>query len=324
MKVGLIGGGSWGIALASILLEKGHAVLWWVHSESIAQAIKEKGRNPTIFPDFLLRLSNILYVGTDLQVVYQDSEVILVALPSAYVEGVLRQVKPPATPFLSATKGLVGESGLLPSVYLEQIGVETVGVLGGPSHAEEVIQNAPTWVALAHHGYDELVSLTRTLLEKATFQIIPTSHRTSLEWIGVLKNIYAIGMGAFSLWGDNARAALAASIQRELYEVLQEVAPTPLEVYLSPGWAGDFLVTAFSHHSRNQRFGGYLANGYTPATALQKLGGMVAEGYHTAQKVGRRLPNLGRYPILAVIIQVCTGERPSEDVLRVLLDRLSL
>jgi glycerol-3-phosphate dehydrogenase (NAD(P)+) len=183
------------------------------------------------------------------------------------------------------------------------------------------VQRHPTWVAFAYEE-PELFQTGRYLFERPYFRLLATSHLQSLEWSGVLKNVYAIGMGAISLWGDNARAALSAAIQREFYAVLSALAPVPITVYLSPGWTGDFLVTAFSQYSRNQRFGSYLAQGYSPQVALQRLGGMIAEGYFTTHYL-KSLPGLSRFPILQTIISVCTGSATPQTLLEQLSAALS-
>ena len=312
MNVALIGGGSWSIALAALLCENDHHLFWWVHEEAIAHSLRKEGRHPTIFPDFSIPVEKIVYAGTDLELTFQKADVIVGVLPSAFLGEVLRAPLPPL-PYISATKGLMPPEGLLVSQYLRRLGHSPLAVLSGPSHAEEVVQKRPTWVSLACED-NALFEVAQKLFGRPYFRLVQTPYIESLEWVGVLKNVYAIGMGAVSLWGDNARAALAVTIQRELYEVLSAVAPVPLSVFLSPGWVGDFLVTAFSVHSRNQRFGSYLAQGYSPPIALQRLGGMVAEGYYAAHFL-KNIPSLQAFPILRAIVSVCVGDARPQTIL---------
>jgi glycerol-3-phosphate dehydrogenase (NAD(P)+) len=141
--------------------------------------------------------------------------------------------------------------------------------------------------------------------------------------VGVLKNIYAILMGVVGLWGGNARAALAAVTLGELKEVLHTLVPDEPCPFLSPAWTGDFLVTAFSGHSRNQRFGQLLAQGYSAPIALQKLG-MVAEGYYAAQAIAH-WPSYRDFPLLSLAIEALTGRSDPfalrETLLRVLSEK---
>lgn len=317
MRVTIIGAGSWAVALAALLTRNGHALSWWVHKPEIADSLRRTGHHTDVFPEYEFDPRFLEYVGVDLEEAYAGAEAILLALPSAYVREILESAPMPACPIFSATKGIIQGVTCFPSAYLKRLGAQATATLSGPSHAEEVILRRPTWVALATK-HPPLIALGRTLFEESAFRLIPTPHQEALEWVGVLKNIYAIGMGVASSWGDNAQAALAAVILREMYQVLQQVAPVPWEVFLSPGWAGDFLVTGYSPHSRNQRFGRFLAQGYTPGLALQKLGGMVAEGYFAAQVIPALLSEAP--PFLSHLIRVCTGQEPPDTLARMVYD----
>ena len=313
MTVGLIGAGSWGCALAAVLLEKGYALRWWVHRAEIAQSLLERGTHPSVFPEYVFPTAQIAYVGTRLKEVWRGAEAIVLALPSRYVSEVLGNEALPARLWVSCTKGLLPASLRRPSQYLFAKGIHTVAILSGPSHAEEVILHKPTWVAVGTPEpsvYAEVVQL----FSRPYLHLLWTRAWVSLEWVGVLKNIYAIGMGVVSLWGDNARAALAAVALREMQEVLQVLVPEEEPPFLSPGWTGDFLVTAFSGYSRNQRFGQLLAQGYTAAAALQKLG-MVAEGYYAAQSLATWAP-YRQFPLLRAVVEAVQSQSNPSAVLR--------
>ncbi|MEN2991931.1 MAG: NAD(P)H-dependent glycerol-3-phosphate dehydrogenase [Bacteroidia bacterium] len=307
MRVALIGAGSWGCALAAVLFEKGHTLRWWVHNAEIAEQLGRTGRHPTIFPDKSFPLAQLEWIGLELELALQGAEAAVLALPSRYVEPVLAEAPKLEGFWVSCTKGLLPNPPRRPTTYLQARGVWDFAVLSGPSHAEEVIERRPTWVAVAASD-PERYSTLEALFASSYFALLPTSALEALEWVGVLKNIYAVGMGVVSLWGDNARAALAAAVLRELQEVLTEWVSQEAIPFLSPGWAGDFLVTAFSAHSRNQRLGQLLAQGYSPSAALQKLG-MVAEGYYAAQSLGE-VVKLDRFPFLRAIVAVLRGDSP--------------
>ncbi|MCX8112790.1 MAG: hypothetical protein N3E49_06310 [Bacteroidia bacterium] len=312
MRVGLLGAGSWGCALAELLCQNRHTILWWVHRTDIADSIRKTGKHPFIFPEHSFPPERIEQVTTNLTIVSQDADLIILALPSRYIASALQEVAIPQTkPWLSGTKGLLPEKALRPTEYLRSRGVNQVAILSGPSYAEEVIAHRPTWVGLGTE-LPHLYELAHAALATSYFHLIPTSAVNALEWIGILKNIYAIGIGAISLIGDNARAALASAMLRELSQVLSAWAPEEAFDFLSPAWVGDFLVTAFGTLSRNQRLGQYLAQGYSPRTALNRLG-MVAEGYYAAQILFPRItPN---FPILYSIVRVLS-EKDSPETLR--------
>lgn len=311
MRIGLVGAGSWGCALAETICQKGHHLVWWVHEEDIAIALQEKGRHPNIFPDHAYPLHQIEAITTDIRFVLKEAEVLLLALPSRYISSVLSQADLPLRkPWISATKGLLPESSLRPTEYLRLRGITRFAVLSGPSYAEEVIQHRPTWVGLGTQD-EELSRLAQETLQTEYFYLLPTKSINALEWVGVLKNVYAIGIGAVSLLGDNVRAALAAYMLRELEWIIGSWAPQEKIDFLTPPWAGDFLVTAFGTQSRNQRFGQYLAQGYPIRSALARVG-MVVEGYHAAQSLQERVTP--EFPILYKLVQILTEKEPPEKL----------
>lgn len=299
MKVALIGAGSWGTALARVLLENQHALFWWVHRPEIAEKLRTQGRHPSVFPDQQLPTSTLAWAGTSLSEALAEAEAVVLALPSRYLEPILGGEELPDVLWVSCTKGLLPDGLRLPRAYLLACRVREVAVLSGPSHAEEVILRKPTWVGLGT-PHPESWSLSQILLQRPYFHLLHTTQVEALEWVGVLKNIYTIAVGVAAAWGDNARAALAALALGELQQVLQALAPQGTFPFFSPPWAGDFLVTAFSAYSRNQRFGQLLAQGYSPATALHHLG-MVAEGFYVAQSL-RAWELYREFPLLRAII----------------------
>lgn len=319
MRVGIFGDGSWACALADVVTRKGHDLYWWVHREELAQHITAHGRHPSVFPGHQFPRERLAQVSTDGREIITSSEVLLLALPSRYVSSALESWDIAGKPWISCTKGLLPESGERPSEYLQARGVQRFAVLSGPSYAEEVIQQRPTWVGLGSYS-QELVHIAQEALGTTYFHLIPTRAVAALEWVGVLKNIYAIGLGAVGLLGDNIRAAMAAAMLKELQSVLQAWVPDETADLLSPAWAGDFLVTAFGRFSRNQRMGQYLAQGYAPRIALHRVG-MVVEGYHAAQALREKVS--AAFPFLNTIVSVLT-ERLSADALpRLLMEHLS-
>ncbi|MCS7188722.1 MAG: NAD(P)-binding domain-containing protein [Bacteroidia bacterium] len=322
MKVALIGAGSWGCALASLLLANKHVLHWWVHREDIAESLQTLGIHPSIFPEYTFEVSQIEWAGTKLSEALTGVEAVVLALPSRYVEEVLSMEEAlPRILWISCTKGLLPNKLQTSSEYLKQRGIESIAVLSGPSHAEEVISRLHTWVVVGAPS-TAYYATAEKLFSQPYFHLLYSPYRASLEWVGVLKNIYAIGMGVVASWGDNARAALATVALQELEAVLKALVPKEKPTFLSPGWAGDFLVTAFSNHSRNQRFGRLLAQGYTAKAALQHLG-MVAEGYYAAQTL-RLWKRYEEFPLLAAVIQAVREEaNPTffqKAVLRILSD----
>lgn len=320
MKVGLLGSGTWGIALASLMTEKGHKLRWWSYEPEAAEAIAATGRHPWFFPHLQIPRESLLWSGSQLHETFTEVDAVVLAIPSSYVARTLQGVSLPEVPWISCTKGILPELNAPPSHYLKQRGVRHFAVLSGPSHAEEVVEKRPTWVAVASTS-SEAVHLAQELFASSYFHLQPTPWVESLEWAAVLKNIYAIALGAVGPWGDNARAAAASVALREMKAILEKWVPQEKPDFLSPGWTGDFLVTAYSTHSRNQRLGRLLAQGLTPAQALQQLGGMTAEGYFAALHLPPTFP-WREFPLLRAIVSVLREEESPHLLLSALTQSL--
>lgn len=319
MKVGLFGDGSWACALADLILQKGHELYWWAHRSDLAAHLSTVGRHPDIFPEHQFAIEHLRLVTTDGSAVLREAELFLLAIPSRYVAAALHTWELNDKPWISCTKGLLPESGILPTQYLHQRGITKTAVLSGPSYAEEVLKRRHTWVGLGS-SHPPLHEVAQEVLATGYFHLIPTPAAASLEWVGVLKNVYAVGLGAVSLLGDNARAAIAARMLAELNAVLQAWVPQEEGDFLSPGWAGDFLVTAFGLHSRNQRLGQYIAQGRSPRIALMQAGG-VAEGYYAAQSLKGRVSD--RFPLLHAIVEVLTETLPPQQLPQLLIEHIT-
>lgn len=320
MKVGLFGDGSWACALADLILWKGHDLYWWAHREDLAECLSSTGRHPSIFPEHQFPREKIALVTTDGSAILREAELLVLAIPSRYVSAALDPWELNGKPWISCTKGLLPDTGMLPTGYLSRRGISLLSVLSGPSYAEEVLKRRHTWVGLGSHD-PSLHELAEAALATAYFHLIPTRAAASLEWVGVLKNIYAVGLGAVSLLGDNARAAMASFMLQELKALLQTWVPEEEADFLSPGWAGDFLVTAFGLHSRNQRLGQYIAQGHSPRMALMRAGG-VAEGYYAAQSLRGKVS--ADFPLLNTIIEVLTEALAPERLPSLLVERLGV
>jgi glycerol-3-phosphate dehydrogenase (NAD(P)+) len=193
-----------------------------------------------------------------------------------------------SVPIILTSKGIEPGTGLLlPEVCSQVLGVEEsplVGVLSGPSHAEEVIQNMPTSVVCSAYEMG-VMQLVRDLFTTPTFRIYPNGDLPGVCFGGAMKNIIAIACGiSDGLSGsDNAKAAL---MTRGLHEMrkLCPVKNGKSETLNGLSGMGDLCVTCMSRHSRNYRFGRLLAEGFSPEGARQKIG-MAVEGIHTCVSV---------------------------------------
>ena len=284
MKIAYLGAGTWGVALASILAQKGHDVTAWTRSPEAAERLQTTREHPKL-PGFKAP-SNLRFTA-NLRDALRGAELIVESVTSAAIRPVFTEVLaigPINVPVILTSKGIEQGTGLLlPEIISELTHRKQnplVGVLTGPSHAEEVIQNVPTSIVCS--AYDPTVMRQiLDLFSTPTLRIYPNADLQGVSFGGAMKNIFAIAAGiAYGLgFGDNTKAAL---ITRGLHEMrkLSVVKHCTPETLNGLAGLGDLCVTCISKHSRNYRYGLLIAEGLSPEGARQKIG-MAVEGIYT-------------------------------------------
>ncbi len=284
MKIAYLGAGTWGVALASILVQKGHEVIAWTRNPAFAERLQSTHQHPKLSG---FTAPESLQFTSVLSDALRDADLVVESITSAAIRPVFTEVLRHTrldVPVVLTSKGIEQGTGLLlPEIISELLGVHEsplVGCLSGPSHAEEVIQNLPTSIVCS--AYDAaLMKQIAELFATPTFRIYPNSDIRGVCFGGAMKNIYAIAAGiAYGLgFGDNTKAAL---ITRGLHEmrklgVVKECRPETLNGLAG---LGDLCVTCLSQHSRNYRYGLLIAEGLSPEGARQKIG-MAVEGIYS-------------------------------------------
>lgn len=291
MKIAYLGAGTWGFALASILASNGHQVTVWTREKSFAELLQKTRCHPKL-PGITIDPS--VEFTSDLKTALDGAEVIVESVTSSGLRSVFEMVGPVNIPIILTSKGIEQGTGfLLPEVISDVMKVpqySQVGVLSGPSHAEEVIENKPTSVVCA--SYDPKVTkLICELFTTPTFRIYPNDDLHGVCFGGAMKNIIAIACGISDGLTSSANAK-AALMTRGLHEIrkLCVVKQGKPETLNGLSGMGDLCVTCMSILSRNYRFGKLLAEGDTPEHARQKIG-MAVEGIYTcvsALELGRK------------------------------------
>lgn len=290
-KIGMIGSGSWATAIVKILLERvGREVNWWVRSDETYEKIIAEGRNPRHLPEARLDATR-LHVSTDLQQVIADSTYLLLAVPSAYLHEVLKSLPREAfqgKKLISAIKGTIPDCCLSVSMYLrEYFGVsrDAICVVSGPSHAEEVCREMPTFLTLASSNI-VLANEMACMLRCSYLHTTTTTDIDGVERCGLGKNIYAIAAGLCQGldYGDNLNAVLTAAAMREMHNLLDHSMPCPDRNIYDNYYMGDLVVTCWSRHSRNRALGEAVARGERPEEVFARTG-TVAEGYYSVKNL---------------------------------------
>ena len=289
--IGVIGSGSWATAIIKILLEdKAIKVNWWVRNENVRQEIASHGHNTRHLPSLSLDSARLSLSG-DLATTVKNSDLLLLVVPSAYVKETLLSIPIESyrnKQFVSAIKGTIPSCCTTVSHFLEQhlhIPDNDICVVSGPSHAEEVAIEMPTFLTVASHN-QALANKTATLFHCSYCHTSVSDDIDGIEQAVLTKNIYAIAAGICQGLGhgDNLNAVLTSAALRELDNHLQKHVAHPGRRIEDYCYLGDLMVTCWSKHSRNRALGIAVANGETPEQVFARTGS-VAEGYYSAKNM---------------------------------------
>ncbi|MDE5578877.1 MAG: NAD(P)H-dependent glycerol-3-phosphate dehydrogenase [Alistipes sp.] len=284
-RCAVIGYGSWATAIVGLLAANEAKVGWYVRNPEVLEGLRTEGRNPRYLSDAEFDMTRI-DVSDDLDEVVRGAEIVVLAAPSAYLKEFLAPLTEPlADKFVvSAIKGIIpGDYTTVVEYIHDHYGVsyKQLGLVTGPSHAEEVARGKLTYLTVVCTDPDN----ARAIGEKFATPYVKLSYATDLygiEYAAILKNIYALAVGiAVGLgYGDNFLAVLIANSAGEMKRFLDESYPDTRDTLVS-AYVGDLLVTCYSVHSRNRRLGLLIGHGCTVKSALNEMT-MVAEGYFAA------------------------------------------
>ena len=326
MKIGVIGGGSWGTALAKLLADQGFQVLIWCFEPELVEAINQHHENTMYLPGFTL--PGTLRATHDLEEAVRDKDMILSVPPSH----VLRQVLTPVadkiadcTPIVSATKGIENETLMLVSDLMEDVLPPRLhpylAYLSGPSFAKEVAARKPTAVTIASYNH-KLAAHVQKVFSTDRFRAYTTSDVPGVEIGGAVKNVIAIAAGA-AMSMDLGHNALAGMITRGLNEITRvgvKLGANPLTLSGLAGM-GDLVLTCTGGLSRNRMVGEKLGRGMTLPQILDEMN-MVAEGVKTSRSVYNLSVKLQvEMPIAHQVYAVIYEDKPAHKAVEDLMAR---
>lgn len=288
MRIAVLGGGSWGTALAVHLGRAGHAVRLWLRDADVAAGIRDHRENAAYLPG--IPVPDAVVPTLDLHEAAADAEAALVVIPSQFCRGIyrgLRDALPAGAGLVSATKGLeVDRWRRMSEVASEEAPGRPIAVLSGPSFALEVGHGQPTAVVVASQDAAFAEALQRAVSTPA-FRAYATDDVVGVELCGALKNVIAIAAGILDGLGLGHNTA-AALITRGLAEMgrLGVARGGRAETFSGLAGLGDLVLTCTGQLSRNRRLGQAIGRGRSLAEAtagLASSGGhpMVAEGVLT-------------------------------------------
>ncbi len=316
-RVGVIGGGSFGTAIANIVAGNGHDALLWMRNPARIAEINTQHTNNEYLPG--CALSPQLRATGDLNEAVAGSDVVFVAVPSSSCREVARQIAAcirPGTLVVSLTKGIEPSGFRLMSEILEaEIPGVRLGVLSGPNLAREIAAHQLTGSVIASADQN-LCDSIQVLLSCAYFRVYDSPDRYGVELGGALKNIYAMmaGMGAALGLGQNTVAMLMTRALAEMSRFAVRLGANPM-TFLGLAGVGDLIVTCSSPLSRNYRVGYALGEGRPLDTVLAGMD-QVAEGINTLKLVCDKAQELGVYmPLANGLYEILYNHRAIADVI---------
>lgn len=321
MQFGIIGGGSWATALAKILTDSGNTIHWFIRNEDSIHYFKKRKHNPHYLSTAYFNPAQ-LQLTTDINAVIEASDVIVIAVPSAYVEDALMHVsaeKWVGKKIVSAVKGITPTKNQLLHEYLAetvQFPLNNYFTLLGPCHAEEVAAEKLSYLTFS--GADEVETAAIAACFKTDYiNTVVNTDVVGVQYAAVMKNIYALGAGiAHGLeYGDNFLSVYIANCANEMGGFLEKIAPGTCiqKNYTASVYLGDLLVTCYSLFSRNRTFGNMLGKGYSVKSAQLELN-MLPEGYFASKCIYKTNNTvMAKMPIASAIYLILWEQLPAED-----------
>ena len=317
-RIAVLGGGSFGTAIANMIAHNGYPVSLWMRSAENAQHCRDTRENTPYLPGY--RLHDSLVITSDMADALAGADVVYFSIPSKSFREVARAAAPllpPGIIAISTAKG-IEEDGfkLMSQVLEEELPEPRVGVISGPNLAREIAAQQITATVIASED-EGLCQQIQAMLASGYFRVYANHDRYGVELAGALKNIYAIVAGIASAIGVGQNT-LSVLITRSLAEMTRFAARLGANPMTFLGLSGvcDLIVTCTSPLSRNFRIGEAIGQGKTMEEAARVVG-QVAEGVKTTRIVKLKADDLGVYmPLASALYAILFESRPLRSVLR--------
>ncbi|MCH5274507.1 MAG: NAD(P)H-dependent glycerol-3-phosphate dehydrogenase [Lachnospiraceae bacterium] len=322
-KVGIIGAGSWGIALAVLLHKNGHEITVWSKIEQEIAMLKAEHEHKDKLPG--VKLPEDMVFTTDLQEAVAGRDLLVLAVPSAFTRStakLLKSVVEQDQIIVNVAKGIEENTLMtLSQIIEEEVPQAVVAVLSGPSHAEEVGRGIPTTIVVGAKK-KATAEYLQNIFMNDVFRVYTSSDVLGIELGGSLKNVVALaaGMADGLGYGDNTKAAL---ITRGITEIARVgvAMGAKFETFCGLTGIGDLIVTCASMHSRNRRAGILIGQGKSMEEAMDEVK-MVVEGVYSAKAaMGLAEKYQVQLPIIEQVNQILFEGKAADEAVKDLMLR---
>ena len=325
-RCAVIGYGSWATAITGLLTRNESEVWWYIRNPEVLEGVLADGRNPKYVSEVEFDLTRV-HPSDDINEVVRHAEIIIMAVPSAYLKDFLEPLTEPLNDkfVVSAIKGIIpGEYQTVAESLRDRysLSFRQIGIIGGPSHAEEVSKGRLSYLTIVCTS-EENAHMIGKKLGCASVRLSYSTDIYGVEYASILKNIYAIATGiAVGLgYGDNYLAVLISNCANEMTRFLKESYPDNRNTF-APAYLGDLLVTCYSIYSRNRRLGLLIGRGCTVKSALNEMT-MIAEGYFAAECIRHiNFKHKVDMPIADMVYEILYRNAPARRSMKELSDKL--
>ena len=321
LSIAVLGGGSFGTAIANIVAGNGHDTRQWMRDPQRAATCMAERENRHYLPG--VALSPDLNITADLEQAVRGCQVVFVAIPSKSFREVVHRAAPvldPGTMLISLTKGVEHDSfHLMSDILREETDGMRVGVLSGPNFAKEIVAGHYTATVIASEDESLCVTIQK-VLHSETFRVYSSNDVFGVELAGALKNIYAIvtGMAVALGRGQNTTSLLITRALAEMMRFAEAIGADPM-TFIGLAGVGDLILTCSSDLSRNYRVGYLVGQGKKLEDAVAEIG-QVAEGVNTVRLIKAKADELGVYmPLVSAIHAILFEGTPIPTVIRELM-----
>ncbi|MBO5460867.1 MAG: NAD(P)H-dependent glycerol-3-phosphate dehydrogenase [Ruminococcus sp.] len=324
-NVAVIGAGSWGTALATLLHDNGNQVTIWSIDPEEIKMINEDHEHLKKLPG--VKISEEITATGDLEEAVKGKNFLVMAVPSPFTRATARKMNPYVKEgqiIVNVAKGIEEDTLMTLSEQIEQeVPQADVAVLSGPSHAEEVGRRLPTTCVIGAKTKKTATYLQEAFTSKV-FRVYTSPDILGIELGGSLKNVIALAAGiADGLgYGDNTKAALITRGVAEISRLGVKMGGQP-ETFAGLTGIGDLIVTCASVHSRNRKAGFLMGQGKTMQEAMDEVQ-MVVEGVYSAKAAAKLAEKYGEsMPIVTAINEVMFGGKSAAEAVKELMLRES-
>ncbi|MBN1300942.1 MAG: NAD(P)H-dependent glycerol-3-phosphate dehydrogenase [Melioribacteraceae bacterium] len=326
MRISVLGAGSWGTTLAIMLFNNGHEVTLWEFKKNYAKTLLKIRENKIFLPG--IKIPDEIEITHSLNDAVKNKHMIVIAVPSQFVRSVVQDFPKESfddVTFVSVAKGIEKDSLLTVDQVLKSelknLSNSNIGVLSGPSHAEEVSRKIPTAVVAASRD-EKTAHLIQAAFMTSYFRVYSSTDIVGVELGGALKNVIAIGAGIVdgAKFGDNTKAAIMTRGIAEISRLGIALGAEPL-TFSGLSGMGDLIVTCMSKHSRNRYVGEQIGKGNKLKNVLKSME-MIAEGVETCKSAYElAMKNNVEVPIISAVHQILFLEKDPSKITYDLMTR---